>query len=118
MIYIDRSETTNWEAVQGSTFHKEYVVKQFGVPVNITGWTAKLGGKRNVNQSALDIDLSTTGGTIVITGATGTVTITATPTLTRAWPVGEIRFQLEFIEGAVVQTYLRGIINVIKEIPV
>lgn len=118
MIYIDEPGITKWIAVQGSTFRKEYIVKQFGVPYNITGWTAKLGGKRNVNQSALDIDLSTTGGTITITGATGTVTITATPTITRAWPVGEVKFQLEFIEGAVVQTYLLGIINVVKEIPV
>ncbi len=118
MIYIDEPGITKWIAVQGSTFRKEYIVKQNGVPVNITGWTAKLGGKRNVNQAALDVDLSSTGNTIVIVGATGTVTITATPAITRTWPVGEVRFQLEFIEATVVQTYVVGIINVIKEIPV
>lgn len=118
MIYIDEPGIVKWKAIQGSTFYKQFTVTQSGAPVNITGWTAKLGGKRNINQSALDIDLSTTGGTITIGGITGVFTIVATPATTRTWPIGDVIIQFEFIEGAVVQTYLLGTITVSKEIPV
>lgn len=120
MIYIDEPGITKWPAVQGSTFYRSFLVrwKDTQLPVNLTGWGAKLGGKRNINQSALDIDLSTTGGTITLGGATGIVTISAPVATTRTWPIGDVLMQFEFTEGAVTQTYLIGTIPVRKEIPV
>lgn len=118
MIYIDEPGIVKWKAIQGATFYKQYTLKQSGAPVNITGWTAKLGGKRNINQTALDIDLSTTGGTITIGGVTGVITITGAPATTRLWPIGDILIQFELIEGGAVVTYLVGIITVSKEIPI
>jgi hypothetical protein len=118
MIYIDEPGQVRWKAVQGSTFYKAFTMTQNGAPVNLTGWTAKLGGKTNINQSALDIDLSTTGATITLGGVAGTILINPGPTVTRTWPVGNVQIQFEFIEGAAVVTYLVGIITVSKEIPV
>lgn len=118
MIYIDEPGIVKWKAVQGSTFYKQFTLTQNGAPVNITGWAAKLGGKRNVNQASLDIDLSSAGGTITIGGITGVFTIVAVPATSRTWPVGDVPIQFEFIEGTVVQTYLVGTITVAKEIPV
>lgn len=120
MIYVDQPEIVKWSAVQGSTFYRSFLVRwqDTQLPIDLTGWGAKLGGKRNPNQTALDIDLSTTGGTITLGGVTGIVTIIAPIATTRTWPIGDVSIQFEFTEGAVTQTYLIGTIPVRKEIPV
>ncbi len=120
MIYIDEPGIVKWKAVQGSTFYRAMLLrwKATQLPVDLTGFSAKLGGKRNINQSALDIDLSTTGGTITLGGVAGTVVINAPLATVRTWPVGNISIQFEFSQGGATQTYFVGIITVAKEIPV
>lgn len=117
MIYIDNPGIVQWNAIQGQTFYKAWTFLQSGAPVNLTGWTAKLGGKININQIALDIDVTTASG-ITLGGVAGTTVISVAPAVTRTWPVGRIVIQFEYIEGGIVQPYLVGSIVVAKEIPV
>ena len=120
MIYIDEPGIVKWKAVQGSTFYKSFILrwKDTHLPIDLTGLGAKLGGKRNINQSALDIDLSTTGTTITLGGATGQIIIIGPLATTRAWPPGDISIQFEFTEGTTAQTVLVGIVTVAREIPI
>lgn len=54
-----------------------WVDESTGLPVDLTGWTARLQARVNVDDDAAVMDLSSTAGTIVLGGTFGTIRLFA-----------------------------------------
>lgn len=67
---------------QGATFRLSLIWKSGGVPVDITGWTARMMVKRRYGDTAPLLSFTTENGAIVLGGAAGTVEVTGLATLT------------------------------------
>jgi hypothetical protein len=60
---------------------------------------------------------TTTGGAIVVSGASSNiVTVTIPATNTAAFPSGALVYDVEFVEGSQVVTYLTGTITAGREV--
>ena len=69
----------NFECEQGSTFSREIVLKDAaGVVIDITGSSAAMQVRETQQATTTLLDLSSSGGEIVIVGAAGKLTITVT----------------------------------------
>jgi len=91
---------------QGATWYLTVTYENpNGTPINITGYTAAL-QLRSLPSDATAVLSLTTGAGITITGATGTVAITATATQTRAIDEGNYYYDLEITSTAGVVTRL------------
>lgn len=83
--------------------------------LDITGYTAKM-QMRSEPQSADAVLTLQTGGGIVITGATGQITLTATTAQTTAIDEGPYYYDLEIYNGGVATRVLQGQIIVSAEV--
>jgi hypothetical protein len=72
----------NFDCEQGQTFQRVLTLKQEGVPLNLTGYSAKMQVRKDFNSSTTIIELSTANGRILLGGSLGTVTLTLTATET------------------------------------
>jgi hypothetical protein len=80
---------------QGATWYLTVTYQNpNGTPINITNYTAAL-QLRSLPSDATAVLSLTTGAGITITGATGTVAITASATQTRAIDEGNYYYDLE-----------------------
>jgi hypothetical protein len=61
-----------------------WVDESTGLPVDLTGWSARLQARVNVEDEDVVMDLSTTAGTILLGGTFGTVHLSADPVFTEA----------------------------------
>lgn len=92
---------------QGATFAFEWTIKEDGVPVNLTGYAARMHFRRKHTSPETDLELtSETDGGITLGGAAGTVAgrieATDTAALTaRTDPPGVWDFELEAPDGTV-----------------
>lgn len=93
---------------QGATWTLNIVYNDYnGVPVNLTGYTARLQLRSKYDSSAV-LTLSTANGGIVITGATGEIAITGTATQTQAIASGIYIYDLELTSGAEITRLIQG----------
>lgn len=88
--------------IPGNSFQRQYVCKSGGVAIDLTGytvrWTAYY-GDQSIEKTTADASLS------MPSPASGTVTLNLSSTDTRKVPVNDsMRYQLEIISGAGVQT--------------
>ncbi len=68
---------------QGATFRLNLVWKDSaGVPVNLTGYSARMQVRRSLNSSEPLLNLTTSNGAITLGGAAGTIAVVAAATLT------------------------------------
>lgn len=86
---------------QGSTFRKTFVWKtknQAGtfVPVNLTGWQARMQVRTSVTASSTILNL-TNGSGITLGGAAGSIEIHLTATQTAALVAGTFVYDLELV---------------------
>ena len=81
------------------------------VPVNLTGYTARM-QLRSKYDSTAALTLSTATGEIVITGPTGQIAITATATQTQAINPGLYLYDLELTSGAEITRLIQGQLTV------
>jgi len=65
----------NFDCEQGQTFQRVLTLKTDGVPLNLTGHSAKMQVRKDFNSTAVIVELSTTNGRIVLGGALGTITL-------------------------------------------
>jgi hypothetical protein len=88
------------------------------VPVNLTGYTARMQVRKTVNDSVKLLDLTTENGAIVLGGALGTITITglATDTAAIASGIKSGVYDLELVSGAVVTRLLEGTVEIRDEV--
>lgn len=92
---------------QGSTYSLALTYKDSaGVAINLTGYTAAMQARDTVNTPTTVLSLSSPSSGIVITGATGLITITMTATQTRDLIANTYVYDLEITSGAGVVTRL------------
>ena len=96
----------NFKTPQGSTFTRTLVYKVDGTAVDLTGYTARMQVRKSVTDSTVLLSLTTDNSTIVITGATGTVTLTVPATTMAAVAAGSWVYDLEIVSGGSVVTRL------------
>lgn len=86
-------------ADQGATYQLVVTYKNpAGTPINLTGYSARMQVRQNVNSTTAELDLSSTGGNpkIVLGGALGTITITV--------PAGDMDFEGAYVYDLEIQS--------------
>lgn len=92
---------------QGATFPLSLVWKDsLGVPVNLTGYTARMQLRETYTSATPIFDLTSAGGAIVLGGALGTIVVTASATITGAITIKRGVYDLELTSPLGVVTRL------------
>ena len=107
----------NFTMDQGSVWDLEITYQDpNGVPINLTGFTAKMQLRKEYNSTVADLTLTTGGGGIVITGATGVVDISATAAQTAALDPTYYVYDLELTSGTNISRLIQGQITVAEQV--
>jgi len=103
-----RPGTYNISIVQGATFDQIFTWKDsFGVPTNLTGFTARMQVRSEVGAAGAPLlELTTDNGGIVLGGTAGTIRIIVTATLSAALNYDFGVYDLELVSAAGVVTRL------------
>ncbi len=104
--------------LQGATFSKTIVWKDSNeVAVNLTGYSARMQVRKNINSPDVIVELSTSNGSIALGGSAGTVTLSlsAVQTSAIAAKAGVYDLELTSADGTVTRL-LSGIIEFSKEV--
>ena len=107
VIYSMSAGIYNFEIEQGSTFSKDIVYKPGGIAADLTGYSATLIAKCNIQNTDKVLDLSTADA-ITITPITGTITIDLPASFTTALTFKEAFYELILITGAIKKRILKG----------
>ena len=103
---------------QGSTFQRVLEIKDAdGVAFPLTGYTARMQIRRDVDSTSSVMELTTDNGRISINAALGAITITLTPELTATLTRSGV-YDLEIVKTAtgVVNKVVRGEFRLEKEV--
>lgn len=107
----------NFTMDQGSVWDLEITYQDpNGVPINLTNFTAKMQLRKEYNSTVADLTLTTGGGGIVITGATGVIDISATAAQTGALDPTYYVYDLELISGTNISRLIQGQITVAEQV--
>jgi len=99
--------TNNFIIDQGANWSVTFVYKNSaGTAINLTGYTAALQIRDTYADSTTDLSLSSPSNGITITGATGTIAVTATAAQTAAIAAGNYVYDLEITSGGGIVTRL------------
>jgi hypothetical protein len=99
----------NYRLTQGDTFQNTPVWKINSVPVNITGYTARMQIRRSISSTDKLIELSTENGRITVDGVNGMFTLYISPADTAALPSGTWVYDFEtFAPNGTTTTLLEG----------
>lgn len=102
---------------QGSMWNVIFVYKDPNDnPINLTGYTAAMQLRQTYDSATAALTLTTENGGIIITGATGTVTVTATDEQTGALEPGYYVYDLELTVGTNVYRLVQGQITVAEQV--
>lgn len=102
---------------QGSVFSVALVyTDSSNVPINLTGFTAKMQLRQNYNSTDADLTLATATGEIVIVGATGSITVSATAVQTAALSPGFYVYDLELTSGTNISRLIQGQVTVAEQV--
>lgn len=95
---------------QGATWNLELTWKIGGTAVNLTGYSARMQVRVDVDDSETILSLTSSGGAgITLGGALGTITLSQTATQTAALATGEYVYDLELQSmGGTVTRLLQG----------
>ena len=89
--------TLDFTIEQGATFNLLLTWKINNTLVNLTGYTARLQARVDVEDSELILSLTTSNGGITLGGAAGTISLDQTATQTTLLPAGTYVYDLELI---------------------
>jgi len=87
-----------------------------GAPINLTGYTAAMQVRQQYSSDTAELTLTSPSGGIVITGATGIVTITMTATQTAALEEGYYVYDVELTSGSFKDRLIQGQLTVAPEV--
>ena len=112
------ASTYNILVDQGSTYTLAVTYKDSsGTAINLTGYTAAMQLRENYDSATAVLSLSSPSSGIVITGASGLVTITMSATQTAALSADTFLYDLEIASPASVKTRLiQGVVVVSAEV--
>ena len=106
----------NFTIEQGATFNLLMTWKIDNVAVNLTGYTARLQARIDVDETETILSL-TTGAGITLGGAAGTISLDQTATQTALLPKGQYVYDLELqSSGGIVTRLLQGELNISAEV--
>ncbi len=106
----------NFTIEQGATFNLLMTWKIDNVAVNLTGYTARLQARIDVDETDTILSL-TTGAGITLGGVAGTITLDQNAAQTAVLPKGEYVYDLELqSSGGVVTRLLQGELNISAEV--
>lgn len=89
----------DFEIEQGITSTKMFVYKDsLGVPINLTGFTARMQMRPSIGSDQVLLDLTTENGGIVLGGVSGEVSMVFTEANTMALSRGGV-YDLELVNG-------------------
>jgi len=108
----------NFVIDQGANWFLTVVYKDStGTAINLTGYTAALQIRDTYADSTTDLSLTSPSGGITITGATGTIAITATAVQTAAIAAGSYVYDLEITSsGGIVTRLIQGKISLSPQV--
>jgi hypothetical protein len=102
---------------QGATWSVVVTYKDStGAAINLTGYTAAMQVRQQYSSADADLTLTSPSGGIVITGATGVVTITMTATQTAALEEGYYVYDVELTSGSYKDRLIQGQLTVAPEV--
>jgi predicted MFS family arabinose efflux permease len=82
---------------QGATFNLLLTWKIDTVPVNLTGYTARLAARVDVEDTEVILSLTTSNGGITLGGSAGTISLDQTAAQTTLLPAGTYVYDLELV---------------------
>lgn len=103
---------------QGATFERVFTLLQGDgeTPYNLTGYTARMQIRRNIDEETSLVDLTTANGRIALGGAAGTITVTMNPATTAALTDDGV-YDLEIVSGGgAVYRVLKGAFRLEREV--
>lgn len=102
---------------QGATFTRVFTwTDESEVPVDLTGYTARMHVRTAVATASTTIELTTANGRIALGGATGTITLQLSATDTAALAAKRYVYDLELVSGTTVTRLLQGAFTVSAEV--
>lgn len=103
---------------QGATFRLEATWKDStGAPVNLTGYSARMQIRETYESEEIIFSFTSTGGSIVLGGALGTVVVTGSATDTAKIPMTPAVYDLELeASNGVVTRLLQGRAIITREV--
>lgn len=119
VIYGSERMNTNLRFVRGNTYTVECIAILDGEVVDLINKTLTLTVKKNLNDAANFLQLTSPSGGIEITSATdGRFTCTFAASLTSSLPAYVQRFpyDIEMTEGSVVNTLARGYLIIVPSV--
>ena len=84
---------------QGATWRTVLAVDVDGIPLDLTGYTARMQARSTVTDAETVFSWTSTGGELLIDGPAGTITLNIPDTVTAAYAAGAYVYDLE-IESA------------------
>lgn len=109
--------TLDFTIEQGATFNLLLTWKINNVAVNLTGYTARLAARVDVEDTETVLTLTTENGGITLGGALGTISLDRTATQTALLPAGTYVYDLELISGVGAVTRLvQGELDISAEV--
>lgn len=108
----------NFTIEQGTTHRMTFLWEDSnGVPINLTGYTARMQARKGYNASDVLFDASTANGMITLTPATGEVLIVLPESVTSTfkWPQALYDIELTSSDGTVTRL-LQGSIDISREV--
>ncbi len=103
---------------QGATFQLNLIWKDSaGVPIDLTGYTAKMQVRQRYASDDAVLSLSTTAGTIVLGGVAGTINITGPAADTAAITIKQGVYDVELTSaGGIVTRLIEGCVAISPEV--
>lgn len=101
--------TYNFLCEQGATLQRTLQYRnEAGDIINLTGATARMQVRAEVEATAIIIELTTANSRIVINGAQGEIDLIITAADTSALPLGNHYYDLELVQGTFVTRLIEG----------
>jgi hypothetical protein len=102
---------------KGSTFRPKFKYQNpDGSPINLSGYTARMHLRTEVDAETTLIELTTANGRIALGGPLGTIDFYISAQDTLALPVGTAVYDLELVIGAEVFKLIKGKIKITPEV--
>jgi len=102
---------------QGATLSQVWTYKDSdGNLVDLTGYTSAMQVRETFASAATILDLTTENGGITLGGAAGTITLAISAATSAAIDEGQYIYDLELVNGAVVERLVQGTFTVRAEV--
>lgn len=101
--------TYNFLCEQGATLQRTFQYQnELAEPIVITGATARMQVRAEINSASFIIELTTENDRLVINGAAGEIELEITADDCEDLPIGNYYYDLELVQGAFVTRLIEG----------